>query len=55
MLNIAKNVKDASADKLTTPKLIVCNNKMSTNNMIKPKSSGYTCFLICNVDILIID
>jgi len=28
---------------------------MSTNNMIKSKSPEHLCFLICNVDVQIID
>ncbi|AES63878.1 hypothetical protein MTR_2g014310 [Medicago truncatula] len=51
---IVKNVKGESANKLTTPKLIACNSKMATNNMIKPKLSKYSCFRICNVDVQII-
>ncbi|KEH34506.1 hypothetical protein MTR_3g467540 [Medicago truncatula] len=42
MINIAKNVKDESANKLTSSKLIACNGKMPTNNMIKSKSPEYT-------------
>jgi hypothetical protein len=38
MVNIAKNVKVETANKLTTPKLIAYNDKMPTNNMIKSKS-----------------
>ena len=55
MINIAKNVKGESANKLTTPKLIAYNGKMPTNNMIKSKSPEYPCFWICNVDAKIID
>ena len=50
MINIAKNVKGESANKLTAPKLIVYNDKMPTYNMIKCKSPEYPCFWICNVD-----
>jgi len=55
MINIAKNVKGESANKLTTPKLIAYNDKMPTNNMLKSKSTEYSCFQICNVDAQIID
>ena len=55
MINIAKNVNDESANKLTAHKLIAYNGKMPTNNMIKSKSSEYSCFRICNVDAQIID
>jgi len=41
--------------KLTALKLIAYNGKMPTNNMIKPKSSKYSYFWICNVDAQIID
>jgi hypothetical protein len=38
IFNIAKNVKDEYANKLTASKLIAYNNKMPTNNnMIKLK------------------
>jgi len=53
--NIAKNVNDESANKLTTPKLITFNDKMPTNNMIISKSPKFLCFRICNVDAQIID
>jgi len=53
--NIAKNVKDESANKLTAPKLIAYNGKMPTNNMIKSKSLKFLCFRICNVDAQIND
>jgi len=43
-INVGKNVKGESANKLTSPKLIACNNKVSTNNMIKSKSPEYSCF-----------
>jgi len=35
MYNNVKNVNDESADKLTTPKLIIYNDKIATKNMIK--------------------
>jgi len=54
-IKVAKNVKDEYATKLKAPKLIVDDNKMSTNNMIKSKSLKYTCFWICNVDSQFID
>jgi len=54
IINIAKNVKDETASKLTTSKLIAYNGKMPTNNMIKSKSPEYPCFRICNVDVQII-
>jgi len=54
-IKIAKNVKDESANKLTTPKLIAYNAKMPTNNMIKSKSPEYSCFRIYNVDVQMID
>jgi len=41
IINIAKNVKDESTNKLTTPKLIAYNGKMPTNDMIKSKSPEY--------------
>ena len=34
MFNIVKNIKGKFPNKLTTPKLITYNDKMSTNNMI---------------------
>ena len=43
-MNIVKNVKCESANKLTFPKLIAYNNKIPTNNVIKSKSPEYTCF-----------
>jgi len=49
-IDITKNVNGESAKKLTTPKLIAYNNKMSTNNMFKSKSPEYPCFWICNND-----
>ena len=52
---MAKNVKGESKNKLTTPKLIACNDKMPTNNMINFKSPEYPCFWICKVDVKIID
>ena len=55
MINITKNVKGESANKLIAPKLIKYNGKMSANNMIKSKSSKYSCFWICNVDVRVID
>jgi len=54
-INIAKNVNDESAKKLTSPKLIAYNDKMPTNNMIKSKSPEHLCFWIYNVGIQIID
>ena len=39
IIKINKNVKDRSANKLTTPKLIAYNDKMPTNNMAKSKSA----------------
>ena len=47
--------KGKSLNKLTTPKLIVYNDKMPTNNIINSKSSKYSCFQICNFDAQIID
>jgi len=55
IINIAKNVKDGTANILTSSKLIAYNDKMPTNNMIKSKSLEYPCFWICNVDVQIID
>jgi len=55
MINIAKNVKGESANKLTSPKLIAYNDKMHTYNMIKSKSAKYSCFRIYNVDAQIIN
>jgi len=55
MINIAKNINGESANKPTTPMLITYNDKMPTNNMIKSKSSKYSNFQICNVDVQIID
>jgi len=55
MINIVKNVKGESANKLTAPKLIAYNSKMPTNNMIKSKSLEYPCFWICNVEAQIIN
>ena len=55
IINIAKNVKDETANKLTASKLIAYNGKMPTNNMIKSKSPEYPCFQICNIDVQIID
>ena len=49
MINIVKNVKGESANKLTTSKLITYNIKMPTNNMIKFRLPEYSCFLICNI------
>jgi len=40
-INIAKNVKDESAKKLTTPKLITYTDKMPTKNMMKSKSPEF--------------
>jgi len=37
-INIAKNVNDESANKLTTPKLIAYNGKMPIKSMMKSKS-----------------
>jgi len=37
IFNITKHVKDESANKLTSFKLIAYNDKMTTNNMIKSK------------------
>ena len=54
-MNITKNVKDESANKFTTPKLIAYNDKMHINNMTKSKSPEYSYFWICNVDFQIID
>ena len=54
-INIAKNVNDEFANKLTAPKLIAYNGKMSTKNMLKFKSPEYSCFQICNVCVQIID
>ena len=54
-INIDKNVKDESANKLTTPKLIAYNGKMTTKSMMKSKSPEYSCFRICNVGVQIID
>ena len=51
MINIVKNIKGEYANKLTTPKLIAYNNKMSINNIIKLKSPEYTCSPICNIDV----
>jgi hypothetical protein len=43
--NIAKNVNDESANKLSASKLITYNGKMlTTNNMIKLKSPKYPFF-----------
>ena len=55
IINIAKNVKGKTANKLTTFKLIAFNGKMPTNNMIKSKSPEYPCSRICNVHAQIID
>jgi len=55
IINIAKNVKRESVNKVTTPKLIAYDGKMPTNTMIKSKSPEYLCFRICNVDAQIID
>jgi len=55
MINIAKNVKGKSPNKLTTPKFIAYNGKMPINNMIKSKSPEYSCFRMYNVDAQIID
>jgi len=55
MINIPKNVKGESANKLTTSKLIAYNGKMHTNNTIKSKSPEYPCLWICNIDTQIID
>ena len=44
MINIAKKINGESANKLTTPKLITYNDKLPTNNMIKFKSTEYSCF-----------
>jgi len=55
MINIAKNVKDESANKLASPKLIACNGKMPTNNLMKFKSPEYSCLQIYNTDFQIID
>ena len=55
MINIAKNVKGESENKLTTSKLIAYNEKMDTNNTIKCKSPKYPCLWICNIDTQIID
>jgi len=41
IINIAKNIKDETANKLTASKLIAYNGKMPTNNMIKSKSPEY--------------
>jgi len=54
-INIAKSVKDESANKLTSPKLIAYNGKMPTKNMMKSKSPEYSCFRICNVGVQIMD
>jgi hypothetical protein len=56
IFNFAKNVRDESANKLIVSELIAYKSIMSTtNNMIKLKSSEYSCFRICNVDAQIID
>jgi len=41
MIKIGKNIKDESANKLTTLKLIAYNGKIPTNNLIKSKSPEY--------------
>jgi hypothetical protein len=46
MIKIAKIVTGEFANKFTTPKEIAYNGKMTTNNMIKSKSSEYPCFRI---------
>jgi len=38
MINIAKNINDESANKITTLKLIAYNDKIFINNMIRSKS-----------------
>ena len=56
IFNFAKNIKDESANKLTTSELIEYNGKMpTTNNMIKLNSPECPSFWICNVDVQIID
>jgi len=55
IMNIAKNIKDESTNKIIAPKLIAYNGKMPTQNMMKSKSPEYPCFRICNVDVQIID
>jgi len=53
--NTAKNVKDESANKLTTSKLIAYNDIMSTKIYDKIKVTGISMSPICNVDAQIFD
>jgi len=53
--NTAKNVKDKSANKLTTSKLIAYNDIMPTKIYDKIKVTGISMPPICNVDAQIFD
>lgn len=44
MINIAKNKKGESTNKLTKLKLITCNDKMPIYNIIKSNSPKYSFF-----------
>jgi len=51
MFNIAKNVNDESANKLTAPKLIAYIQRQNGyKNMINSKPTKYSCFWICKQD-----